>query len=80
MVGPDQGASLSDFSVSPEIISTDKTDTTSIRYKVKEANFKQAGVYKIKLQMKQEKEEVFYTIAEKNIEVMALEKKAEGSK
>lgn len=78
IVGPEQGVALEGFDVSPppDIASTDKTNATSI-FSVSNANFKQPGIYKIKLQMKLEKEEVFYTIAEKNIEVPAPEKKAE---
>lgn len=66
--GPDQSSSAEEFAVTPEIASTDKSDTT-ITFDVNNANFNKIGSYKLKLQMKLEGEDAFFTIAEKEIEV-----------
>lgn len=62
------GYSAEEFVVSPEMASTDKMDAT-ITFDVSNANFSKEGQYNIKLQMKLDGEEVFFTVAEKKIEI-----------
>ncbi len=67
---PEQSGYTDDeFIISPEIASTDKTDAT-ITFDINNANFNKVGAYNIKLQMKLEGEEVFFTIAEKKIDIL----------
>lgn len=62
------GYAADEFVVSPELASTDKTDAT-ITFDVGNAHFNKIGSYNFKLQMKLQGEDVFFTIAEKKIDV-----------
>lgn len=61
-------ANTNGFAVTPEIVSVNRADTF-ISFDVANAHFSEEGAYIVKLQMRQDATDEFFTIAEKKIDV-----------